>query len=947
MQSTRTPIFIHEDESQKSLNILQGLTERYRLKVTNSDNQDLLIVIWIKANDGRSKPIERWCTIIDDKSSINNRLRLKPNESLSIELQFEVPQQAAPGTYYYTIFAEAPEQYPDQIFRRPQQLRVSLDREIEWDYEPEFILPVTNPNKPYELQAGEEVEIPIQVKNRSRLVDRFYVICPDLEPDWYEVRYPEVNTNLPGLIRETDGLELNPEDPPGEIKLILHPPKYTPAGNYFPTIQLISKNNESQLIIRVFYLLILPEYQLDFILKPSKNKIKKGKTRFEIELANQGNTKRYLFLTPNFLRQEKLWNCYFYPHADLRLFPSKRKTITLEVQRKGWRWRRLIPRKALELPFDIEIEDAQNLPLDRESRQGTLIWDRSPWWHLWLLILLALGILAGTAFAIWWNYFKMPPLPKINEFSTLKPSQKYDEGEPIEIEWEVRHPQQLDKLVLTRINSQGSREFKNYPFLDGKPDFLDEVRNNNEPCQLNEEEKFSRCRLTLAPPSPDKYTLEIETFPKSINERFRKRSSNDASDSSRMDTIEIIPKPLPELSQVNDITSPKSTYSKAQEEEIILQFDLKHQSQLAQLDIITQGSDQVIRTASYVKGLENTQLQPKNIRNTWGNLVCEAAEKPEDLSCEWRLNTRLIEPGNYTLKVAVYSSSNPKESSDSQPLQNTIVVQPEPLPELEQFTVAKAVYEEAQKEPIKLNWVIQNPNSVKELIITAQSQTGSSQEIQRYQYPNQVSQFCSIPATVDLPLVCRDVPTKTLPPGEYTLQLNVIPEKAQEMAKITRTSPPVKVIPTPIEIEFIVNDQSITQAVENYPPIAMSSEGTPIFLQLAWKVKGGEGIQVELQPLAGVIQPEGSMTYTISQAPLTETITLLVTNSLGEQETRSIVIQTYESNSSSPSPFSIPKTGELETPESGIIQPLPSQPGRSFPSESEGLEPLEIPPQPD
>ena len=81
------------------------------------------------------------------------------------------------------------------------------------------------------------------------------------------------------------------------------------------------------------------------------------------------------------------------------------------------------------------------------------------------------------------------------------------------------------------------------------------------------------------------------------------------------------------------------------------------------------------------------------------------------------------------------------------------------------------------------------------------------------------------------------------------------------------------------------------------------------------------------------------MTYTISEAPLAETITLQVTNSLGEQETRSIVIQTYESNSSSPSQFDFPKTGELETPESELLQPLPSEPSR--------LEPLEIPPQPD
>ncbi|NES72385.1 MAG: hypothetical protein F6K24_47915, partial [Okeania sp. SIO2D1] len=335
MQSTRTPIFIQE-ESQKSLNLLRGLTEKYRLKVTNSDNQELSIVLWIKANDPRSKPIERWCTIIDDRSSINNRLRLKPEESKSIELKFEVPQQASPGTYHYTVYAEAPEQYPDQVFRRPQQLRVRLERETESDYEPEFILPFTNPNKPHELQAGEKVEIPIQIKNRSKLVDRFYIICPDLDEDWYDIRYPEVNTNLPGLIRETDGLELNPEDPPGEIQLILHPPKYTPAGNYFPTIQLISKNNESQLIIRVFYLLILPEYNLQCILQPTTNKVKKGEADFEIKLTNEGNTRRDLTLEANFIQQEKLWNYFLSPQSDVRIFPSKSKTINLQVERKGW-----------------------------------------------------------------------------------------------------------------------------------------------------------------------------------------------------------------------------------------------------------------------------------------------------------------------------------------------------------------------------------------------------------------------------------------------------------------------------------------------------------------------------------------------------------------------------------------------------------------------------------
>ncbi|NES65741.1 MAG: hypothetical protein F6K24_10970, partial [Okeania sp. SIO2D1] len=773
------------------------------------------------------------------------------------------------------------------------------------------------------------------------------------------------------------------------------------------------------------------------------------------------------------------------------------------------------PRKALELPFDVELEDVQNLPLEQPLLKGILVWDKSPWWHLWLLILLVLSLLAGTALAIWWNFFKMPPLPKISEFSTInQPLSKYKEGKPIQIKWEIRNPQELEKVVFTRIDGQGSSDLKSYPFDNEKLEFL-ELANKNYECKLieyhdswtfgktinkllrkpslttendsqnqkecqieaqNKSQCALECTLTLAPPPPDKYIFEIEAFPKSIDQLFRKRSSKKASDSSKTDTIEVIAKPQPILSQINNIVSPKSTYSRLQQEEIILQFDITNQSQLNQIEIITQDGNQVTRAASYllkdgqiqpkdvknlwgnlvckkvadksedlscrwslntrfiepgnytfkvavyslsnlkessdsqalqntivvqpaplpeieqfivskavyeeakkepiilqfdiknrsqltqleiiiqdsnqvtkaasysyIQDLEKAQILPKDIRNLQGNLVCKVADNPEKLSCQWILNTALVEPGNYTFKVAVYSLSNPKEPSDSQALQNTIVIQPEPLPEIEQLKVSKEVYEEAQKEPIKLNWVIQNPNQIKLFIITAQDQNGSSQEIQRYQYPSQVSSFCSIPEAVNNPLVCRDLPIKKFPPGEYTFQLEVIPKKAEENAKLIKISSPVKVTPTPIKIEFKVNDQFITQAVTNYPPIAISSEGTPVFIQLGWKVEGGEGIKVELQPLADVVQPEGSMTYMISQAPFSETITLQVTNSLGEQESRSIMIQTYQSNSSSqsgsPSQFAFPKTGELETPKSGVVKPVPIKPGR--------LEPIEIPPKSD
>lgn len=230
MNVTTNPLFI-EDIPGASNEIKRGSNTKRTIIVKNLGDRTADVDIWIAATDNKSESILRWCTF-----SEKNPVSINPKESKQITLNFQVPQPAIPDLYNYEVLVEAAAQYPGKIFRRPQQLRVlPSNQDSEFGSEPAYsIQPFTNSANPLLLKAKEKLEVKVTVENRSKRVDRYYLNCAELARDWYTVRYPESRLNLPGLVKETDGLELNPGNK-GEITLILHPPQYTPAGNYFPT----------------------------------------------------------------------------------------------------------------------------------------------------------------------------------------------------------------------------------------------------------------------------------------------------------------------------------------------------------------------------------------------------------------------------------------------------------------------------------------------------------------------------------------------------------------------------------------------------------------------------------------------------------------------------------------------------------------------------------------
>jgi hypothetical protein len=503
MQVASNPLFI-EDLVGNSNEIRRGAAGFRRIRVKNLGERTAEIDIWIVATNSKSEPLLRWCTF-----SEQNPLKIDAKNELEVILNFQVPTHATPDTYNYEILIEAATQYPGKIFRRPQQLRIlPSEQDAEWGNEPGFsiIAPITNSTNPLPLQAGEQLEVKVRVENRSKRVDRFYLNCPELIREWYSVRYPEMSFDVPGLIKETDGLELNP-GATGEISLILHPPQYTLAGNYFPTIRLVSSNREDLVLLDVVYLQIIPDDSLYVEMRPPERKVPQEVGEFEIELTNQGNIQREIAIRAK--DAEELFSYIMQPNVVL-LPPGETQIVTLRVKPRKW-WHRHWRSKGLLFTFDIELEntgvaapDELISALPKNLPQGKLLWESHPWWMLWLLILLGLGTVGVLAFTIWWNLLREkipPPTPKVTKFEATAKSYQEGKDDAIRLNWEISHLKQVEKVTVTRLEGNIETDRKNYLFADGIPQELQlanqkkngscEAKNVNRKSSIDKEKSLS------------------------------------------------------------------------------------------------------------------------------------------------------------------------------------------------------------------------------------------------------------------------------------------------------------------------------------------------------------------------------------------------------------------------------------------------------------------------
>jgi len=794
MQTVNNPLFIEDIFSVEANQVTRGFTAKRDITVKNLGEKSADVDIWIAVADAKSEPLLSWCTF-----SKPNPLRLEPKGECEVTLLFEVPAQANADLYKYDILIEAPAQYPEKLFRRPQQLRVlRSERDAEWDREPGFtVQPLTNSTNPYLLPFGEKLEVKVTVENRSRRVDRFYLICPELTNDWYSVRYPENNIETPGLVQETDGLQLNPGNT-GEITLILHPPQSTTAGNYFPTIRLISSNREDLVLLDVVYLQLLANETLDVELHPLLLRIPTQEGIFELKLTNQGNITREIAIAAS--DRDRLFS-YTPEFPAVLLPPISTTNIPFKLQPRKW-WRRPFWGKALEFNFDIQLENNRVLllpetpkpsALPKELPQGTLVWEPRPWWQVWLpillFLLLLLGLISVGAFLFWQKAFIQP---KINRVEPVTKVYQELAAKPVNLNltltnwrgWEFKNRkfQNSTKLSMVKIipqSREGNGNVKSYGY--------------NELLQFcQESDNQLNCKnLPTETKQAGQYTFKVEVYP---------QGQNKPSDTRETDTITIEPIDLPKIIQ---FSSSKSIYRDILGDQLLLNWRISNPQQIQNL-IVTQqinNSSPVKKTFIYCNPQnslpQGMQAKPNNIEKIKGQefLVCRGVA------------INVTQPGDYTFKLEVVSKQNVTQPSDTKQT-DTVTIEPSPIPKIiDKILPNKLNYE--YKEPVFLNWRLSYPSQIKELRIIQKGSDGSA--VQNTVPLNQCRIQTSSPlitqpnspvktgSTNNLDLViCENIRVIPTTAGNYTYKLEVFsmqnpnqPSDTQETDSITVKSLPV------------------------------------------------------------------------------------------------------------------------------------------------------------
>ncbi|MEM9538246.1 MAG: transcriptional regulator [Cyanobacteria bacterium P01_E01_bin.42] len=834
--------------------------------------------------DETSGPVREWCVLPEQ------RLALGQGQSSEVFFKFDIPIETPPGNYEYVLVIDAPQHYPEDtpilLDRRMQVLPYVQESRVSSD--PTFILsPPTASDSPIPLQQEQSFEVTVTVDNRSDRVDRFRLLCPDMEKTWYKVIY-EDRLSTGGLLVAEQHLELNPGDR-GSISLVITPPANTKAGIYTPTISLKSANNPDLVLLDVIYLQILPIYILTAELATIIGKVKKQPALYTLFLHNSGNTDREVRVKVTGVEDPKR-HIFTVEPTQIKLLPTGSAATSVEVEVTQL-WKRSFYPQTVD--FAVEIEDLDELPLISPRFPGILIIEGRPWWQFILVFLFVLLTMGGIVFLVWLFFPRPPAPPEIADFSPQSSFYSEENGDVIRLNWQIANPARLQTLKVEGLAPEGevlSRAIT-YDMTQGIPEALEDF------CTVEDllicinvptdGRKAGDYIFTLtATPIPQR---RRGFFGRILSRIFRTRS---VPVSLNTNIIRMFPIPQP---RVVEFTSTQPTYTVGDEPETV-------ESEAQAAEAATE-------------------------ENTEGN---------EDSAA-----------------IANFSLPTPP-AGDTEPTTDNI---PPPTPPEEDP-------EENDEPPqgILLNWKVTNIQQLQELRLVARDSEGIvNSPLKIYDFseglPEELQEVCQIQ---EFELSCRDVVTGAIQTGTYTFELTSIPRSDNAEPLEPVKTDPIKVEPVlvPIEIlEFTIN------GAEALPKYVVELKAEPILLTLAWKVRGGEGLAVELQPSPGTVDPEGTIAFPLAQDPGTTTLSLIVTDNSGESVTRSVAIDTFvregaeagaagdapDAAPASPAPDAPPASDAPAAPTAPPVEeapPLPTPPDASppVPPERNAPPPTELPP---
>ncbi|MEH1841140.1 MAG: hypothetical protein V7L20_20870 [Nostoc sp.] len=598
------------------------------ISLINQGEQGAAIDVFI---DPMAQTLLGWCL------SARKRVALDSQQACEVSLVFEIPLDALPGSYPYTVVVDAPEHYPeDTPIHYPGSLEVLVKEQavIQSQKLTFSISPATSPVQPLLIQPNQHQRLSVIVNNHSSRVDRFRLYCLDLDKTWFTIQYPSNELSELGVVSSTDGLELNPGGQ-GEIIIELHYPIDMPAGHYSPTLQLISDNAPEQVFLDLVYLEVKPKLHLSVELETILGKVSHSPGQYRLILTNHGNSIRELAVSAS--SRDEMELCYYVcSPSSVNLLIGETATISLTVYPKQ-KWRRPLFGFGLDLPFQVNVQDLQALPTPENLPMGLLIWKARPWWQLLLWLLAGVGALSGLGFLIWFVFFKPVPPPILTEF---KPdSASYTEGGRVRLNWTILNSARLAELVVSSTKDQTANSPQVYDFRQGLPTEL------NRYCQIRDR-NLTCTNVDTGARLAGEYTFQLQIKAKSAQKPIEQKLN-----------VVIQPKPLP---QVMSIAARQSQLEKGKP--LTLSWNIKNFSQLGQLQVIGQlkdGKPTLFKTYDFQKQipLELTkQCQPP---------------VNETLSCS-NVDIGLpAKPGDYAISLQPVSSGSQKQS----PLSKAIQVQ--------------------------------------------------------------------------------------------------------------------------------------------------------------------------------------------------------------------------------------------------------------------------------
>lgn len=633
MFATQTPLKV----ILNPVDVLEGFpgeTLKLHVIIINQGDQAAAIDIFLRV----SQTLSEWCV------NTQARLALDSQQSGEVTFQFNLPVEALPGTYNYTLVVDSLKHYPeDTPIEYPRQLKVLIkERTIARAHDPTFYLtPTNNPDSPLQVQPGQPLQLVVTVNNRSERVDRFYLECSDIDENWFTVKYALNQFQDTGLILAIDGLELNPQQE-GKIAFELLLPADTPAGHYSPTLQLKSANSPNCVLLDLVYFQVPAVYLLGVELKTISSKVSHQSGKYQVQITNQGNLLRELEIIAKSQDEDEFCR-YTCERSPVQLPIGSQMYVDLSVKPTRW-WRRPLFGSEAQIPFEVQLRDLQGLPVPERLPQGMLLWKARPWWQFLLILLGCLGLVSGLGFAIWLIFFKPIPLPEFSADSPTLDSPAYTEGGKVRLNFKIYNADQLKQITLVTTK-------------DGVP--YKPQRFNIDRGISQELEKFCTFQNRIL----DCYQVDTSaTLVGKYNFALQlKPLRSDKMIEKGLKDVEIKPKPVP---QIVSFSPKKAQYQKG--ERVLLSWKVQNFSQMTQLLAIGKSENSVAITPTIFNF--NGDI-PQNLRQ-----YCSQSPNDE-LSCNDVPVILPTTPGGYTLQLQP-KSNNYLQPQFSEPIKVQVLATP-------------------------------------------------------------------------------------------------------------------------------------------------------------------------------------------------------------------------------------------------------------------------------